>query len=155
MNHSEAMVAQDYQYAYANPSGAPAESAAQTEQDISPVFRSLMTVGLLGSIYGRHDDAQLVCNAVEPTLGNPLQFRINRALAQAMGGDSKYAADTINKHLDEHPDDDAAKVLLAVSLMLGGDSEWKPIIKNVLASSTDQDARQAAMQVVGYLKTLA
>jgi hypothetical protein len=153
MNQADAMVAQSYQYAYASANGV-AVATAQAVPEIAPVFRSLMTVGLLGSVYGRHDDSQLVCSAVEPTLDNPLVFRVNRALAQAMGGDSKFAAETINKHLESHPDDDGAKVLLAVSLMLGGDPEWKPILEGVFASSTDQVARQAAMQVVGYLRTL-
>jgi len=82
------------------------------------VYRSLMTVGLLGSVYGRHEDAETVSAAVEKTLGDPLQYRINRAIAQGIGGDSASAVAALGEHLDAHPDDEGARVAMAVSMML-------------------------------------
>ena len=143
-----------YQYARAAAPGAP-QPAVPPDDDLAPVYRSLIVAGLLGCVYSRRDDAAAACEAVEQVLRDSLQFRICRALALAMGGDAAYAAETISRHLEQQPDDDAAKVLLGVSMMLGGDSGWKPIFQNVLASSTDQSARQAAMQVVGYLRSMA
>ena len=153
MNPPNAMTAQAYQYAYANAYN-PAQPAAQPAQQLPPAYRSLMVVGLLGWVYKRREDAAVACDVAEQLLQDPLQFRIHRALAQAMGGDSQYAAETLNKYLDQHPADDAAKVLLGVSLMLGGDAGWKPILESVLASSADQNARQAAMQAVGHLRSM-
>ena len=118
------------------------------------VYRNLMAVGLLGSCYRVHEDAERVNNAVEATLADPAQFRMYRALAQGNGGDASSASEQIGKRLDEVPDDDKAKVALAVSLMLAGNPEWKNLIENVLATSTDQVAREAATNLIQYLSAL-
>lgn len=127
----------------------------QEDQDGYPaVYRNLMAVGLLGSCYRVHEDAERVNEAVEATLSDPSQFRMYRAIAQGIGGDASYAQQEIGQHLDDAPDDDRAKVALAVSLMLAGDVEWKALIENVLATSTDQVAREAATKLIQYLSSL-
>jgi thioredoxin-like negative regulator of GroEL len=118
------------------------------------VYRNLMVVGLLGACYQVHEDAQKVNDAVESTLQDPTAFRMYRALAQGMGGDSEYAAEQLRKRMDEAPDDDKAKLTLAVALMLAGNPEWKGLVENVLATSTDQVAREAATNLVQYLTSL-
>ena len=118
------------------------------------VYRNLMVIGLLASIYRKHDDAEIVNNAVEATLDNTTQFRVYRAIAQGIGGDAKLANEMLANHLESDPDDDAAKVTFAVAMLLGGDPQWKSIIDTVLATSTDQTAREAAVGVLSYLKTL-
>ncbi len=124
------------------------------EKDAYPaVYRSLMTVGLLGSCYRVHEDAECVNDAVEATLADPTRFRMYRALAQGIGGDPAYAKAQLGERLAGHPDDDRAKVALAVSLMLAGDASWKELIDNVLATSTDQTARQAATSLIQYLSS--
>ena len=60
----------------------------------------------------------------------------------------------ISRRLEADPEDDKAKVALAVSLMLAGDPEWKNLIENVLATSTDQVAREGATGLIQYLSTL-
>ena len=119
-----------------------------------PVYRNLMMVGLLGACYQAHEDAQMVNDAVEATMQDPTPFRMYRALAQGIGGDASYAATQLQQRLDEKPDDDKAKVALAVSMMLAGDPEWKGVVENVLATSTDQVAREAATNLIQYLTTL-
>lgn len=119
------------------------------------VYRSMMTVGLLGSVYGRRDEADVVGEAIEMTLADPLPYRVNRAIAEGIGGDAKFASEKLGEHLDKHPDDDSTKVIVAVSKMLAGDPEWKAMLDSVLASSSDQTARQAARDVMDYLRSLA
>ena len=118
------------------------------------VYRNLMVVGLLGSIYRKHDDAEVVNKAVEATLDDTTQFRVYRAIAQGIGGDATLANEMLATSLEKNPDDDAAKVTFAVAMLLGGDPQWKSIIDQVLALSTDQAAREAAVGVLSYLKTL-
>ncbi len=118
------------------------------------VYRNLMAAGLLGACYRVHEDAEKANAAVEATLADPTQFRMYRALAQGIGGDPSYAASEIGKRLEVDPGDDKAKVALAVSMMLGGDPEWKTLVEQVLATSTDQIARQAATSLVQYLESV-
>lgn len=132
-----------------------ASSAASAQPAAYPVvYRNLMVVGLLGSIYRKHEDAELVSSAVEATLSDKTQYRMYCAIARGIGGDAKFAADVLGEHLEQFPDDDAAKVTLAVAMMLAGDPEWKSVIDRVLALSTDQTAREAAVGVISYLTTL-
>ncbi|WKB51746.1 hypothetical protein [Eleftheria terrae] len=125
-----------------------------TSGDYPVVYRNLMAVALLGAVYKARDDAETVSAAVEKTLNDPLQFRLCRAIAQGIGGDAEFARGTLGKHLEQHPDDDGAKVAMAVSMMLAGNAEWKQWIDNVLATSTDQSAREAANGVIAYLGSL-
>ncbi|NRF72437.1 hypothetical protein HLB44_36360 [Aquincola sp. S2] len=118
------------------------------------VYHNLMVVGLLASIYRKHEDADIVNNAVEATLKDTSQFRVFRALAQGIGGDPALANQLLSGALEKNPDDDAAKVTFAVAMLLGGDPEWKSVIDRVLALSTDQVAREAAVGVLTYLKTI-
>jgi hypothetical protein len=118
------------------------------------VYRNLMTVGLLGAIYRRLDDADVVNAAVEATLDDPSHYRMCRAIAVGMGGDVGYAREQLGSYVEHNPDDDNAKVAMAVSLMLGGDAEWKGWLDNVLATSTEQSAREAANGVLTFLSAL-
>ncbi|HEX6703344.1 MAG TPA: hypothetical protein VF169_01185 [Albitalea sp.] len=126
----------------------------EQDQEFPTIYRNMMAVGLLGACYQVHDDAQKVNDAVEATLADVAPFRMYRALAQGIGGDGAYASEQIGKRLEESPDDDKAKVALAVSLMLAGNPEWKGLIENVLATSSDQVARAAATEVIDYLRAL-
>jgi hypothetical protein len=126
----------------------------QQDDSYPEVYRNLMAVGLLGACYRVGEDADKVNNAVEATLADTSEFRMYRALAQGIGGDATLAAAEIGRRIERDPDDDRSKVALAVSLMLAGDPEWKNLIENVLAVSTDQVAREAATNLVQYLKAL-
>ena len=117
-------------------------------------YRNLMVASLLGSIYRQHEDAETASLAVESTLNDPTRYRLYRALAKGIGGDAGYAVDMLSRHMQAHPDDDRAKVTLAMALMLGGDPEWKQLVDNVLALSTDVAARSAAANLLDYLRNL-
>ena len=93
-----------------------------------------------------------MCSVVELTLSDPTQFRLWRAIAQGIGGDSDFAAAELARRLETHPDDDGTKVAMAVALMLAGNPDWKSIIDNVLATSSEQSAREAANGVIEYLR---
>ncbi|MDR7149964.1 hypothetical protein J2W49_001919 [Hydrogenophaga palleronii] len=129
------------------PSGVPGSGYPE-------VYRRLMTVGLLGAIYRRMEDADVVNTAVEATLDDPAFYRMCRAIAVGMGGEVGYAREQLGNHVEQNPDDDNAKVAMAVSLMLGGDAEWKSWLDNVMATSTEQSAREAANGVLTFLSAL-
>jgi hypothetical protein len=128
--------------------------SAADEHTYPLVYRNLMAVGLLGAIYRKHEDSDTVSDAVELTLNDTQHFRICRAIAQGMGGNGRAAEEALGKHVEDNPDDDSAKVALGVALMLSGDSSWQHWIDNVLATSSDQNAREAATGVLSYLRGL-
>jgi hypothetical protein len=115
------------------------------------IYRNLMSVGLLGSIYRIGEDANVINAAVELTLDEPRHFRTYRAVALAMAGQVDYARSVLGGQVEEHPQDHESKVALAVSLLLGGDANWRRWIDNVLATSDDQPVRQAALGVLSYV----
>jgi len=115
------------------------------------IYRNLMSAGLLGAIYRLGPDADIINAAVELTLDNPRHFRTYRAVALAMAGQVDYAHRVLGSQIEEHPQDDEAKVALALSLLLGGDADWRVWIDNVLATSDDQPAREAALGVLSYV----
>ena len=79
---------------------------------------------------------------------------MHRAFAVGMVGDAAYAKTSLGRRIEQQPDDDNSKVALGVSMMLSGDPEWKHWLNNVLATSTDQQAREAANGVLAYLAGL-
>lgn len=118
------------------------------------VYRRLMTVGLLGAIYRCTDDADVVNTAVEATLDDPAFYRMCRAIAVGMGGEVGYAREQLGSYVEQNPHDDNAKVAMAVSLMFAGDAEWKHWLDNVMATSTEQSAREAANGVLTFLSAM-
>jgi hypothetical protein len=126
----------------------------QEAPEYPAVYRNLMAVGLLGAIYRREQDSDVINEAVELTLQDPAPFRVCRAIAQGVGGNASYARQQLLARLEQQPDDDTAKVALAVALMFCGDPEWKRWLDNVLATSSDQNARDTANGVLSYLSGL-
>lgn len=118
------------------------------------VYRNLMAVGLLGAVYRARDDANMVSAAVELTLDDPTPFRVCRAIAHSIGGDAEYASSTLGEHVEQHPEDEGAKVALATAFLLARDERWKAILDEILATSADQNVRQAANGVLAYAATL-
>ncbi len=118
------------------------------------VYRNLMAVGLLGSMYRQHEDAEAINDTVELTLANVQEYRLCRAIAQGAGGNPAAAEALLTRQLDANPDDDHAKVALGLALLLAGKPDWKHWIDNVLATSTDQTARTAANGVIERLKAM-
>ena len=118
------------------------------------LYRNLMAVGLLGAVYRARDDAATVSAAVEMALDDPTPFRVCRAIAQGIGGDAEYASATLGQYVEERPDDEGAKVALATAYLLARDARWKGILDEVLATSADQNVRQAANGVLAYANTL-
>ena len=114
------------------------------------IYRNLMAVGLLGAVYRAREDADTVSAAVELTLDDPTPYRVCRAIAQGIGGDADYAATTLGEHVNEHPEDEGAKVALATAFLLARDERWRAILDEVLATSTDQNVRQAANGVLAH-----
>jgi hypothetical protein len=126
-------------------------AAANPETRYPRIYYNLMVVSLLGAIYRRHDEAEICSTAVETTLKDASRYRMYKAIAKGIGGDATPATELLERHLESNPDDDRAKVTLAVAMMLGGNPGWKAIIDKVLALSTDIPAREAATSVLNYL----
>ncbi|HEU4459574.1 MAG TPA: hypothetical protein VFR90_10660 [Methylibium sp.] len=115
------------------------------------VYRYLMAVGLLGIVYRTREDADIVNDAVEATLKHPMQFRACRAIVTGMSGDGSLAKSVLGDHLRENPDDEAARVAMAVSLMLAGDPDGRAALESVLATTTNDVVRRAVNGVMDYM----
>jgi hypothetical protein len=127
---------------------------ASTSRPYPVIYRNLMSIGLLGTVYRVIDDAQTISDAVALTLDEGGSFEVYRAVALAMAGQADYARETLGAKVEQDPQDDASKVALAIAMLFGGDPGWKQWIDNVLATSMDTDVRQAAYGVLGYLGKL-
>ncbi|HET7868148.1 MAG TPA: hypothetical protein VFL86_27380 [Burkholderiaceae bacterium] len=130
------------------------QGASAPSGDYPVVYRNLMAVGLLGSIYRCASDADIVNEAVELTLADPGLYRLYRSIAMGLGGNTDYAKRHLIAQAEEDDEADAAKMALAVSLLLGGDPDWRRWLDNVLATSSDQKARAAAHELLNYLHGL-
>lgn len=130
------------------------QGASAPSGDYPVVYRNLMAVGLLGSIYRCAGDADIVNEAVELTLADPGLYRLYRSIAMGLGGNTDYAKRHLIAQADEDDEADTAKMALAVSLLLGGDPDWRHWLDNVLATSSDQKARAAAHELLNYLHGL-
>lgn len=130
------------------------KSASAQASGYPVVYRNLMAVGLLGSIYRCADDADIVNEAVELTLSDPGLYRLYRSIAMGLGGNTDYAKRHLIAQAEENDEPDTAKMALAVSLLMGGDPEWRHWLDNVLATSSDQKARAAAHELLNYLHGL-
>lgn len=115
------------------------------------IYRNLMSVGLLGEIYRVGEDAKTINAAVERTLSDPGCFSSYLAVAMAMGGSTEYASSVLGSRVEEHPQDDEAKLAMAVSLLFGGDTSWRHWVNNVLATSGEPRVREAALGILSYV----
>lgn len=114
-------------------------------------YRNLMAVSLLGTLY-RAQEADAASQAVENTLADPGRFRVYRAVLQSIGGEGKAAQEAMAAHLEHRPDDDGAKLAVAMAKALSGDPHWKPLLENVLATSSDAGVREAATRMLEQLQ---
>ena len=112
------------------------------------VYRYLMSVGLLGAAHDLPDDAQIVDSAIELTLPEPRHYLLCKALAQSLGSASGRARALLEAHLQTHPDDEQARVILSTLLMRTEDPAWKPQLDLLLATSVDASVRQAAQSLL-------
>ena len=118
------------------------------------VYRHLMRVGLLGVVYRLDEDARIVNKAVDATLEDPQAYHLVVAVALGMAGRPDSGRHLLGLGPHDDPQDDHAKLALAVTQLLGGDPQWRYWIEQVLACSVDQPARQTAYGVLGFLRRL-
>ncbi len=115
------------------------------------IYRNLMAVGLLGTIYRSEEDAETINDVIEATLNEPLQFRICRAVVSGMAGVGDVARGSLRTHVDTHPDDEAARLALAISLILAGDPDGRRAIESLLATTSDTNVRLTAHSMLELL----
>ena len=130
------------------PQPAPAAAAYPS------VYRHLMRVGLLGVVYRFAEDARIVNDAVDATLEDPQAYHLVVAVALGMAGRPDNGRHLLGLGPHDDPQDDQAKLALAVTQLLGGDPQWRYWVDQVLACSIDQPARQTAYGVLGFLRRM-
>lgn len=132
------------------PYTAPAAPAAHSAP-YPAIYRNLMSTSLLGTVYRVGEDADTVSQAVEATLEDSSTYLLYRSIVMAMAGQRGKEREQLQQQVEQHPEDGASKVALALTLLFEGDREWRHWIDNVLATSTDQPVRQAAQGVLQFL----
>ena len=120
------------------------------QQDSTNIYRNLMAVGLLGTAYRATDDAETINDVIEDTLADPMQFRVCRAVVSGMAGNANVARGSLSTHVEQHPDDEPARLALAISLVLAGDAEGKRAIEALLVTTTDNVVRDTANSMLEF-----
>jgi len=123
------------------------------EKDTSSnMYRELMAVGLLGTLYRATEDAEVINNVIESTLATPSQYRICRAVVSGMAGNAAVAKGSLSTHVEANPDDEVARLALALSLALAGDAEGKRVIEGLLVTTDDMGIRQTANAMLEHIQ---
>jgi hypothetical protein len=117
-------------------------------------YRLMLVCAMLGSVRRQTADAEAVFGSIEDRVLDKPSFMMIRAVALALGGGQQVAIDVINQRLAVDPDDDLSKVALGVAMLLNNDPDWRFTIDNVLATSMDQPARQAALKTMTYVPAM-
>ncbi|GKT20972.1 hypothetical protein [Acidovorax sp. SUPP3334] len=127
------------------------EAPTATKSAYPVIYRNLMTVGLLGTMYRVGEDAQTIHATVEMTLEDAHGYSLYRTVAMAMAGHLDEAREALASRIEEEPQNGENKIAMAVAMLFGGDRGWRYWIDNVLATHTDQEAREAALGVLKYV----
>lgn len=141
---------------HSNQDAPPGESVVDSKINMPSSYpehyKQMMVAGLLGAVYRRLDEAMVIHAALRPTLPVGCGYSMFHMISMGLGGGANLVEPEIQAHIDAHPDDDAAKVTLSVVKLFSGDPEWKPVMDLVLATSYDQQVRQAAFSVLQMLQ---
>jgi hypothetical protein len=130
---------------------AAADAPPFLKPPVPAVYQSMLVVSLLGALYKRHEEADLLHEILDLMLPNPLPYYLVRALALGMGGDYKRSEQALEPLLAFSPDDEMAKVVISVAKVCSGEQSWMQDMESVLASASDPAAREFAANVVGML----
>jgi len=128
-----------------------ADSNAAPKPPVPAVYQSMLIVSLLGALYRRYEESDLTHEILDLMLPNPLPYYLIRALALGMGGDARRSEEALEPLLACAPDDEMAKVVVAVAKVCSGEASWMRDMESVLASTSDPSAREFAANVVGML----
>jgi hypothetical protein len=120
-----------------------------TDDSYPDVYQTLMMTGLLGHMHGcEESEVAQIDDAVEATVAQPVMYRVNCALAMGLGGNADKAKAELQKRVDDHPDDELAKITLGAALALAGDAQWRESIDYVVATSNDVATREIALTMI-------
>lgn len=122
------------------------------ELTFNNLYRNLMSVGLLGLVYREMEDGNEICDAVEATLAEPLQFQVCRAVVSGMAGSGDVAKGSLSEHVSQNPTDEPARLALAISLLLAGDADGKRAIESLLATTDNSAVRETANNMLELLE---
>lgn len=122
------------------------------ELNFTNLYRNLMAVGLLGLVYRDIDDSNEICDVVEATLAEPLQFQVCRSVVSGMAGSGDVAKGSLSEYVSRNPNDEPARLALAVSLLLAGDAEGKRAIEGLLATTDNIAVRETANNMLELLE---
>jgi hypothetical protein len=116
-------------------------------------LHDLELIGLLGRMY-RSDpnDVRAVGLAVDTGRAQDAHCRVYRAMADCMGGDVTSSRFTLEQHIEAHPEDDMARIVLGASLVMAGDQGGRAWMDAVLVTSSNPVLREAALTVIGLVE---
>lgn len=110
-----------------------------------------MVIGLLGIVYRLPEEAAVLNDLIDVTLQEPTAFRLCRAIACGMAGDSVYAKRVLIPYIDGNPDDEGARIAMAMAMVLAGDADGSKALQSLLAVSNDQALRHAGNNMLSFL----
>jgi hypothetical protein len=115
--------------------------------EYNATVHSLCQVGLLALHSGMEEEASSIFMFTRGVLQDPAALDIACALVLSARGEIDRAVDLLqHSTLAEFPDHDMARTALGIVLQAAGRSGWRELYGQVLVSSTDPQAREAATQ---------
>jgi hypothetical protein len=116
-------------------------------------LHELKLIGLLGRMYAcAPDDVRAVDLAVDLGPADGTLSLVQRAMANCVGGDLAGSRATLEQHIETHPEDDMAKIVLGASLLMSGDRSGRSWMDTVLVMSSNPAMREAALKVIGLME---
>lgn len=133
--------------------GAPLAGVNKQPPPIAPpvaFFHNMMVIGLLGSAYGRLDDSEIISHFFGAALEDARPYHIWCAIAQGMGGHSRYAKEVLGPMASDG--DELTRLALAISLVFSGDADASKAMEAVLVTTENEHVRQAIHNILEEMR---
>jgi hypothetical protein len=115
--------------------------------EYSATVHLLCKTGLLALCRKMDEAAESILSCARTVLHDPVALDISCAMIYSARGDVESAVSLLqDRALAEFPEHDMARTALGIVLQLGGKQGWRELYGEVLSSSSDPMAREAASE---------
>lgn len=133
-----------------NPLNTSDADGSKTDQAHSiGLTRNLISCMMLGQLHGLPEETDRIFEAAAKLLGERQSLRISLAFASAFGGDVLPAKALLDEGFVDWPDPEMARLSVAMTLKIAGDTAYAAICEEILAVSTNDSSRRFALQIAG------
>ncbi len=125
------------------------DSRAQDDVVPGSVYRTLLQLALLGTELGDHESSNEITAALSDLRTDLPQARIVFAMNSFSAGKAAQGIQELQATLEEFPDSQLGKAMLAVCLKLSERSGWQAMLESVIEDGRDEYAIGLACSILG------